>query len=1349
MRPIALAIVVALAAAPLARAAERPNIVFIFTDDHATHAIGAYGSVINETPNLDRLAREGMRFDSCFCTNAICAPSRAVILTGKHSHRNGVPTNRESFDGGQQTFPKLLQSAGYETAIVGKWHLKSDPTGFDHWEVLLGQGPYYNPALKTENGTVQHEGYTTDVLTDRALEWLEEGRDREKPFVLMFQHKAPHRNWMPDPKHFHLYDGEDVPEPPTLFDDYSGRAPGAAEQQLSVARNMSGMYDLKLDLQFDHFNFGWERGYLDRLTDEQRAAWNAFYGPRNEAFRKRYEAGEIAGDDLVRFMYQRYIKDYLRVIASVDDNVGRVLDYLDAEGLAENTVVVYSSDQGFFLGDHGWYDKRWMYEESLRMPLIVRWPAGVEEGATQNELVQNLDFAPTFLELAGAAIPDDMQGRSLVPILQGDRVPDWRESIYYHYYEQPSEHNVPKHYGVRTERYKLIRYYEIDAWELFDLQEDPHELKSVYDDPAYADLRQELAAELTRLQEQYGDTDPTAPLGNTAQVRLREQAAKVPLEEVLRLDTASRHIHSHLDPTGMAVHVGAWVTPGPLDGVIAAHGGAVLGYALYLQDGQPCFAVRADGVLTEMRAPTKLKPGERVHVIGSLDHLGYAHVYVNGEHQGSVQASLLSKKPTEGFTPGRDISTMVGPYEVADFYDGAIEDFRLHFGVITVEDIARWIAGAPDDRPEDRMAWWREARFGLFLHWGLYSVPAGKWGESTGHAEWIRTTAQIPRETYAEFLPQFNPVDYDPDLWVRLAKRAGMKYVVITSKHHDGFCLYDSKETEWDVMSSPYGKDLLAPLAEACRRHGLKICWYHSIMDWHHPDYLPRRGWEDWSPEGADFERFRRYLHAQVTELLTNYGEIGVMWFDGEWERTWSHEFGQPLYDLCLELQPSVIVNNRVDVGRGGMAGMTTEGGYAGDFGTPEQEIPATGLSGVDWETCMTMNDHWGYNAADDHWKSNEDLIRKLIDIASKGGNFLLNVGPTAEGRFPEESIERLEAIGAWMDVNAESIHGTVAGRFEDLPWGRSTTRVESGRTTLYLHVFDWPMIRDVLRVPGLGTMPTRTRMLTANGDRLVVPRLVEGGVDIELNEFARFPYATVVALEFDTEPIIFRTPAIEAAAEVFVRPLEVSIDARSPGLELRYTLDGSTPQAGSPLYTAPLTLTESANLRVRAFHEGRAVSHVVARDFERVTPRPALADPAGLTPGLDLAIYEGDFDEMPRFDTIASAHREIVPNLALGLTREFIAHRYTGYVRVPADDAYAFHLTSDDGSRLLVGRELLIDNDGLHGPRTLTGVTPLAAGWHPIRIEWFNKTGGAVLELKLAPVGKEAVPIDPQRFGR
>ena len=474
--------------------AQRPNILFVFTDDHAAHAIGAYGEWLSEvapTPNIDRLASEGMLFRNAFVTNSICAPSRAVILTGKHSHLNGVLTNRERFDSTQTTFPKLLQDAGYQTAITGKWHLKTEPTGFDYFSVLLGQGPYYNPRMRTPDGIVQHEGYTTEIITDQALEWLQRRRQPDRPFMLMYQHKAPHRNWLPGPDHVDLFEDMQLPEPPTLFDDYANRTSAAKEQEMTIGEHMRAGWDLKVPGGEGYDNFA------RHLTEEQLARLEEAYAAENE------RAAGLTGAERVRWNYQRYLKDYLRSVAAVDDGLGRVLEYLDESGLSQNTIVVYSSDQGFFLGDHGWFDKRWMYEESLRMPLIVRWPGVVTPGSEDDHLVQNLDFAETFLDAAKVPIPGDMQGRSLVPILAGADPDDWREAVYYHYYEFPGAHMVARHYGVRTDRYKLIHYYQIGEWELFDLERDPDELRNVYQDPAYDDVVERLRERLEELRDHY------------------------------------------------------------------------------------------------------------------------------------------------------------------------------------------------------------------------------------------------------------------------------------------------------------------------------------------------------------------------------------------------------------------------------------------------------------------------------------------------------------------------------------------------------------------------------------------------------------------------------------------------------------------------------------------------------------------------------------------------------------------------------------------------------------------------------------------------------------------------------
>lgn len=487
---------------------EQPNIIFIMSDDHAYQAISAYGHGLNKTPNIDRIAEEGMLFNQSFVSNSISAPSRAVLLTGKHSHLNGVIDNGVPFDSTQQTFPKILQKNGYQTAMIGKWHLKTQPTGFDYWNILPGQGDYYNPDLIEMGVRKNHTGYVTDIITDIALKWLDTKRDPSKPFVMLYHHKAPHRNWMPGPDHLTMYDGDSFPVPETFFDDYSNRSAAAKEQCMMVARDMHECWDLMLCKEVD--TTGEDIEWMDRawywkykmLNKKQREAWNAAYEPKNKAFRE----ANLKGRALAIWKYQRYIKNYLRCIASVDDNIGRVLNYLEKNGLDKNTIIVYTSDQGFYLGEHGWFDKRFMYKESFRTPLIIKWP-GVTKGNNNDDFVQNIDFAETFLDMAGTDIPPDMQGKSLVPLLKGNTPDDWRKQLYYHYYEYGG-HCVKAHYGIRTKKYKLIHYYfDIDAWELFDMEKDPHELHNVYDDPNYADVVKKLKTELQALRTNYKNTD--------------------------------------------------------------------------------------------------------------------------------------------------------------------------------------------------------------------------------------------------------------------------------------------------------------------------------------------------------------------------------------------------------------------------------------------------------------------------------------------------------------------------------------------------------------------------------------------------------------------------------------------------------------------------------------------------------------------------------------------------------------------------------------------------------------------------------------------------------------------------
>ncbi|HVT26659.1 MAG TPA: sulfatase [Lacipirellulaceae bacterium] len=490
-------IILCTAVADNLRAAQRPNILFIMSDDHGYQAISAYDGSRNQTPNIDRIAKEGMRFDRCYVTNSLCGPSRACILTGKYSHKNGFYNNKPGtrFDGSQATFPKLLRSAGYQTAIVGKWHLVTDPTGFDYWDILPGQGQYYRPEFISVKGRRSMPGYVTDVIADLALDWLKNKRDPNRPFLLMVHNKAPHRTWEPAPQKLTDLADDKIPEPATLFDNYDHRGTAAHRAALRV-NQMSPQSDLKM---WD--SSSWARKFLfNRMSDDQKAAWEKYVDPR----RAEYEAADPLGKDRTRWFYQLFMKDYLRCIESVDDNVGKLLKYLDDSGLAKNTIVVYTSDQGVYLGEHGWFDKRFMYEQSLRTPLLVRWPGVVKPGSIEKkEIVSNIDFAPTFLQAAGASVPKEMQGRSFVPILRGEHPSDWRKTFYYHFYEDnDADHHVAKHEGVTNGNAKLIHFYTLDEWELYDLEKDPHELNSVYGKPEYAATQATLKSELQRLRKE-------------------------------------------------------------------------------------------------------------------------------------------------------------------------------------------------------------------------------------------------------------------------------------------------------------------------------------------------------------------------------------------------------------------------------------------------------------------------------------------------------------------------------------------------------------------------------------------------------------------------------------------------------------------------------------------------------------------------------------------------------------------------------------------------------------------------------------------------------------------------------
>jgi arylsulfatase A-like enzyme len=485
---------------------KRPNIIFIMSDDHAYKAISAYSDKLIKTPNIDRIANEGARFNDCFVTNSLCSPSRAVILTGQYSHRTGARDNSFSMriDSGITTFPMLLQKAGYQTAIVGKWHLLNRPKGFNYSSILIGQGNYYNPDFITNGDTARAHGYVTNVTMDKAINWLSNERDKNSPFCLMIHNKAPHRDWLPDTTDFHEF-SKDLSLPATLFDDYSGRGKAAHEQMMEIDKNMHLFNDLKYhatkpvkeptkDLLHE----------LTRMDTYQRNTVLRFYANEDA----KVDTSKMTHKEFVIWKYQRYIKDYLRCIRSVDRNVGRLLSYLEEAGLLDNTLIVYTSDQGMYLGEHGWFDKRFMYKQSFRTPLLMRYPAKIKSGTVITGMALNLDFGPTFLDLAGVPEPNYMQGTSLVPLFNGNIPKEWRKSVYYQYFEYPGWHAVKRHYGIRTERYKLIHfYYDIDQWELYDLKKDPNEMLNVYNDPAYQPVRDSLTVQLRLQQEKFGDSD--------------------------------------------------------------------------------------------------------------------------------------------------------------------------------------------------------------------------------------------------------------------------------------------------------------------------------------------------------------------------------------------------------------------------------------------------------------------------------------------------------------------------------------------------------------------------------------------------------------------------------------------------------------------------------------------------------------------------------------------------------------------------------------------------------------------------------------------------------------------------
>ena len=662
--------------------------------------------------------------------------------------------------------------------------------------------------------------------------------------------------------------------------------------------------------------------------------------------------------------------------------------------------------------------------------------------------------------------------------------------------------------------------------------------------------------------------------------------------------------------------------------------------------------------------------------------------------------------------------------------------------LVTVPAYSQYLNETKNEK-DKRMAWWRNAKFGLFLHWGIYSVPAGEWDGKTNYAEWIREEAHISLSVYVKFVKEFNPVKFNAEKWVKMAKDAGMKYIVITSKHHDGFCMFDSKYTDFDIMSTPYHKDVLKALTKAAHKAGIKIGFYYSIMDWHHPDYLPRRSWEKDRPtEGADFNRYVQYMKNQLRELLTNYGEISVLWFDGQWE-DWNSTYGKEIYNYVRSLQPNIIINNRIRAGNIGMEGASNPNETDGDFETPEQEIPATGLPGIDWETCMTMNDHWGYNKYDNNWKTTEDLIRKLVDIASKGGNFLLNVGPTPEGLFPPTAVERLKEIGRWMKVNGESIYGTKASPFKNLSWGRCTQKEIKGGTRLFLQVFDWPD-DGRLSVPGLLNDPANVYLLADLDKKKLKTSRDEDAVIINLPSKRPDPICSVVVMDIKGKPDVTIPPSIEANFDIFTDSLQVELKSDRDNINIRYTTDGTVPGISSILYTGKITIDNTTKISARCFRNGKPVSAAVSKSFNKVEPALSL-NISNLKNGISYKYFEGNWDVLPDFNNLNPTSTGEVKNfdISSAKAKEYFAFEFNGFIDIPKDGVYRFFASSDDGSCLFIDGKLVVNNDELHSLTEKNGYTALSKGIHSIKVTFFQKEGGKELHILYEGPGieKQVIP--------
>ncbi len=621
-----------------------------------------------------------------------------------------------------------------------------------------------------------------------------------------------------------------------------------------------------------------------------------------------------------------------------------------------------------------------------------------------------------------------------------------------------------------------------------------------------------------------------------------------------------------------------------------------------------------------------------------------------------------------------------------------------------------------------RMSWWAHARFGMFIHWGIYAVPA--------HAEWYMNNGHVPRAVYEKYAKEFDPTEFNADTWVKIAKNAGMKYLVITSKHHDGFCMFNTKATDYNVVKdTPWHKDPLKALSAACRRYGIHFGTYYSIMDWHspyqgasdpnpmHPTYNPTH----FKPgkKGA----YIKYMKTQLKELITQY-HPQIMWFDGGWMEGWTPKDGKGIYDYLRKLDPRLIINNRLT--------------GAGDYETPEQQIPPNGIPGHYWETCMTINNDWGYNAADSDYKSSETLIRNLIDIASKGGNYLLNVGPTAMGVIPQPEVDRLDTMGAWLRVNGAAIYGTTASPFTtQLPWGRCTQK--PGK--LFFEVFDWPKDGKLV-IHGVHSEPARAFILS---DRNRTPlKVSREGDALVVNVPAKEPdtICTVVALDFAGKPVVYNPPVIGPKLKMFLGSTDITISS-APGTEIRYTLDGQPPASSSPVYLRPVTLTRPATVTACYFIDGQPVSGTSSATFTKAEAMPAVSL-EDASSGVEYNYYTGEWTSVPDFKDLKPVREAVLPDFRLPKNRalQYYAIEYKAFVYIPESGVYTFYTSSDDGSRLYIGNNLVVDNDGLHGMTEAHGAIALAKGYHPIRVGYFQSQGSDGLEVKCEGPGFGNKPI-------